>query len=107
MQRKEGVPEKLKAALREVLTRRRKVQDLNSQAAEHDTQIKQIDVDQERIRRNMGVLDRTSELYKRYVKQLVDQETKLEGLRKQSEDLRAQAATADRELRAFVDGLDV
>ena len=106
-QRKEGVSEKLKAALREVLTRRRKVQELNGQAAERENQIKQIDTDQDRIRRNMGALDRNSDLYKRYVKQLDEQETQIQELRKQAENLRMQAGTAERELRAFVDGLEI
>ncbi len=106
-QRKEGVPLKLKMALEEVLTRRQKLQDLQSEITQHETEVKQIEQDQSRIRQNMNVLDRTSESYKRYVQQLDEQEIRIQSLRKQVTGLRGQLATTQRELRAFVDKLDV
>ena len=106
-QRKEGVPLKLKMALEEVLTRRQKLQDLQSEITQHETEVKQIEQDQSRIRQNMNVLDRTSESYKRYVQQLDEQEIRIQSLSKQVTGLRGQLATTQRELRAFVDKLDV
>lgn len=106
-QRKEGVPLKLKMALEEVLTRRHKLQDLQSQITEYDVEVKQIEQDQNRIRQNMNVLERNSESYKRYVQQLDEQEIRIQSLRKQVTGLRGQLATTQRELRAFVDKLDV
>jgi hypothetical protein len=106
-QRKEGVSPKLKAALEDVLTRRRKLQDLQSQIAERENEVKQIEQDQNRIRQNMNVLDRNSESYKNYVKQLDAQELRIQELRKQSTTLRTQLATSERELKAFIDKLEV
>ena len=106
-QRKEGISPKLKAALEDVLTRRRKLQDLQSQLNEREAEVKQIEQDQNRIRQNMNVLDRASESYKNYVKQLDEQEIRIQSLRKQVTELRTQLAATERDLRAFVDKLDV
>jgi flagellar biosynthesis chaperone FliJ len=106
-QRKEGLSPKLKAALEDILTRRRKLQEIQSQIGEHEAEVKQIEQDQSRIRQNMMVLDRNSESYKNYVKQLDEQELRIQALRKQTTELRAQLATQERDLRAFVDKLDV
>ena len=67
--------------------------------------VKSISDDQERIRKNMMALDKASALYKRYVGELDSQETKIENLRQEATRLRGQAETAERELRAYVDGL--
>ncbi|MCX6368476.1 MAG: hypothetical protein NTX57_17475 [Armatimonadetes bacterium] len=106
-QRKEGVSVKLKVALEDVLARRRKLQELESQSNERDIEVKQIEQDQSRIRQNMNVLDRNSESYKRYVQQLDEQEIRIQALRKQATELRAQRASAERDLRAFLDKLEI
>ena len=61
--------------------------------------------DQERIRKNMQALDRTSPLYKRYVTELDSQETRLQSLRQESARLRKEAGDAERDLRAYLDTL--
>jgi hypothetical protein len=104
--RKEVLP-KLREALQEVIQRRRKVQELQSQAAGRDAEITAISSDQERIRKNMTALDRTSALYKRYVAELDQQETRIQSLRKEAARLRGEADNAGRELRAYVDGLNI
>jgi hypothetical protein len=101
------VPEKIKAALREVLQRRRRVQDLRSQAVVADAAIADIEKDQDRIRKNMAALDKGAALYQRYVKQLDDQETRIQSLRAEATRLRNTAAEADRDLRAYLDTLEV
>jgi hypothetical protein len=101
------VPEKIKAALREVLTRRRRVQDLRSQAAVNDAAIADIEKDQDRIRKNMAALDKASALYQRYVKQLDEQETRIQALRTEATRLRNAASDADKDLRAYLDRLEV
>ena len=106
-QRKEGVSLKLKTALEDVLARRRKIQELESQSRERDVEVKQIEQDQSRIRQNMNVLERNSESYKRYVQQLDAQEIRIQALRKQATELRAQRASAERDLRAFLDKLEI
>jgi hypothetical protein len=101
------VPEKIKAALREVLQRRHRVQDLRSQAAVNDAAIGDIEKDQDRIRKNMAALDKGATLYQRYVKQLDEQETRIQSLRSEANRLRAAAADADKDLRAYLDTLEV
>ncbi|MFM7321605.1 MAG: hypothetical protein ACKO5K_08795 [Armatimonadota bacterium] len=106
-ERKEGVPAKLREALGSILQRRRRIQDLQGMASVADQQVGAIMQDQERIRQNMQALDRTSDLYKRYVEQLGEQETRIQTLRTEAAKHRASAAEADRELRAFVDTLTI
>ncbi len=55
----------------------------------------------------MQALDRTSELYKRYVEQLGEQETRIQSLRAEAVKHRSAAAEADRALRAYVDTLTI
>jgi hypothetical protein len=101
------VPESVKNALREVLTRRRKIQEIQAQAANADAEIKSIEQDQERIRKNMATLDKQSALYKRYVTQLDEQETRIQNLRKEANRLRNEAVAAEKDLRTYLDSLDV
>ena len=105
-QRKDISP-KLRAALEEVVAKRRTISDLKSQAAQRDGEIASINTDQERIRKNMEALDKASALYKRYVAQLDGQETRLQTLRTESARLKNEAAAKERDLRAYLDGLDV
>jgi predicted nucleic acid-binding Zn-ribbon protein len=97
----------LRETLQEVVQRRRKVQEIQAQAANLDNEVKAIDQDQDRIRKNMNALDKLSTLYKRYVTELDAQETRIQNLRKDASRLRNDATVADRELRAFVDGITI
>jgi hypothetical protein len=104
---RKDVSDRVKAALREVLARRRKVQELQSQAASAEAEVTTINTDQDRIRKNMEQLDHTSALYKRYVGQLDAQETRIQALRSEANRLRSASAEADRDVRAYIDGLDI
>lgn len=104
--RKEISP-KLLAALQEVLTRNRHIQNLQAQAGARESDIRAIGVDQERIRKNMMALDKDTALYKRYVGELDAQETKIALLRQEAVRLRTQADTALREFTAYLDTLAV
>ena len=101
------VSPRIREVLQEVVQRRRRVQELQQQAANREGEIQSIGQDQERIRKNMAALDKNSALYKRYVAQLDQQETRIQNLRNEAARLRAQAAEADRDLRAYVDKLDL
>lgn len=96
---------KLRETLQEVVRRRRHVLELQAAAANRAQEVTSISADQERIRKNMNSLDRASALYKRYVAELDAQETRIENLRQEAVRLRAQAETADRDLRAYIDGI--
>ena len=101
------ISEKVKTALRDVLARRRKVQELQSAAGAAEAEVTSIGTDQERIRKNMEALDHSSALYKRYVSQLDGQETRIQALRSEGNRLRNAASQADQEVRAFIDTLDL
>ncbi|MCX6360889.1 MAG: hypothetical protein NT029_13845 [Armatimonadetes bacterium] len=102
-----SVGPKLKTALEKVIAARARVRDLQAQAAGKDEEIKGITADQDRVRQNMQQLDRNSDLYKRYVKQLDEQETRMQTLRTEAAALRKQAAEADQALRAEIDALSI
>ena len=80
------------AALREVIARKAAIAALASRSASGRAEINQIGTDQTRVRENMRSLKGSSEekqLLQRYVKQLNDQETRLDALRKELDDLNA------------------
>ncbi len=98
---------KLLAALQEILTRRRHVEELQMEAAARESDLQAIGADQDRIRKNMMALAQDSALYKRYVGELDTQESKIDILRQEAVRLRAQAATALRDFSAYLDTLTV
>ena len=100
------VSPKLKAALQGVITRRKRVNDLNAAVRNRKSEETSIGTDQDRIRKNMAALDRNSALYKRYVAELDQQESHISALRAEAIKLQAQSAAAERELRRFVDGIN-
>ena len=102
-----GISQRLRLALQAVIEKRRHIQDLRGQAAARDQDPKSIDTDQERIRKNMAALDKGSSLYKRYVDELIMQENRVQNLRQEAERLRGAAATAQNELRSFIDTLSL
>ncbi len=106
-ERKEGVPEKIKTALAGIIEKRRKQGELEAQIAGKQTEIASLDQDQSRVRQNMAALDRNSPLYKRYVTQLDEQETKIQDLRQSVTRLRTASLEAARALRSAIDALDL
>ena len=94
-----------RTALQGVIQRRRAIDELTSQAGTCDAEISSIGASQDRVRKNMAQLDHASALYKRYVEGLDAQETRIQALQGHSQKLRAQAAEADRALRAYLDTL--
>jgi hypothetical protein len=97
------VSAKLRSTLLEVVQRRKHIQELKASASARSAEVASISGDQERIRKNMGALDKASALYKRYVGELDAQETRIEALRQEAIRLSGQAEAADRDLRAFID----
>lgn len=72
-----------------------------------DEEIASITNDQDRIRKNMGSIDRNSDLYARYLKSLTEQETRLDQIRIQREDAVQRKTTQERELQNYVRNLSV
>jgi len=102
-----NIDPKVKAALEEVVNRRRAIAQLDAKVQDLQRQINEVSNEQARIRANMGQLDRTSDLYRRYVKKFSEQEDTVEKLRAQSEDLRTQRAKLQEEMEDYVAGLDL
>lgn len=105
--RNDKISPKLRAALEDLVTRRRKVTDIQTQLQRIEREIKDIDSEQSRIRNNMDRLDRNSDLYKQYVAKLTEQEKKVNDLVEQRAKLRDAEDAAQKELRDFVDNLTV
>ena len=101
------IPAAIRAALARVIIQRRHLMNLFDQAAAADARVTGIGKEQDRIRRNMAALDRTSLLYKRYVAELDVQETQIGTLRTDAQRLRAEADATRTALRASVDGLEI
>jgi len=72
-----------------------------------EQQIRTITDDQPRIREDMGKLDHGTDLYKRYVKKLSDQEDELEKLRPQVKELQERENELRKSLDDYLLGLDV
>ncbi len=98
----------LQASLREIQTKKAEVARLSGEAAARQREIDQIGRDQERVRENMRALKGSAEerqLVQRYVKQLDDQETRIEVLRREQQALAADAQRAQAELNQLIERL--
>lgn len=99
------ISERLRGALKQLVTHRQHITDLQSQRAALEAEIKTIDAEQKRIRENMAQLDRNSPLYMQYVQKLTAQEARIEKLREEIARLREAETGAQKELRAYVETL--
>ncbi|HEX8236619.1 MAG TPA: DUF4139 domain-containing protein [Abditibacteriaceae bacterium] len=95
----------LRAALQELVARRRKVSELAAQRRALEEELKAIDAEQGRIRSNMGQLDRNSALYTQYVTKLTAQEERIEKLRGEIARLSTAETAAQKSVRDFVDNI--
>jgi chromosome segregation ATPase len=75
--------------------------------AQLDAEKQSIDQDQGRIRQNMGSVSRDTELYKRYMTKLNEQETRLETIREQRAKEQDTLNRQQAELQGYVAGLSV
>ncbi|MEN6448918.1 MAG: DUF4139 domain-containing protein [Thermoguttaceae bacterium] len=101
------VSQPVKAALGEVVKRKHEIEQVAAHRQELEQRIGQINEDQARIRQNMAQLDRTSDVYKSYVKKLSNQETEIEKLRGQTAELTAQENRLRKALDEYLMGLDL
>ena len=105
--RKEGISATLKAALSDILQRRRRIQEIRDKVGLSEQQIAGLVQDQDRIRQNMNALDRGSALYMKYVAQLQEQEGRIQGLREQVIVWKEDLLEAEKALRSVLDGLTI
>jgi hypothetical protein len=101
------VSPEVKTALQEVVTRKQALQNVAAERGRLEQQITTITQEQDRIRQNMGQLDRTTELYKRYVQKFGTQEDAVEKMREQIQKLTAEEARQRQSLDDFLIGLEI
>ena len=105
--RNEKISPQLKIALEEVVKRRNALTDIQTQQKNLQDQVKTIEEDQDRIRRNMNSLPRDSDLFKSYMAKLTTQETQLENLRQQIAKLQNAETAASKALSDYVQNLNI
>lgn len=72
-----------------------------------DQERQTIDQDQNRIRQNMGSVSRDTDLYRRYMSKLNEQESRLEAMRDEREKLQQSLTQQQQALEGYVRGLSV
>ncbi|MFM8893178.1 MAG: hypothetical protein ACKOTB_16450 [Planctomycetia bacterium] len=84
----------VKQALEAVVERKREIARLVQERTRREQEVQTVAQEQDRIRQNMAQLDRTSELYTRYVQKFAAQETRVETLRQEIAELGGQEQKA-------------
>jgi hypothetical protein len=105
--RAKEVSDAVKKALSDVVAKKQALATLSRERTNREVEIAAIGQEQSRIRDNMGRLDRTSELYTRYVQKFDEQETRIEDLREEIAKLLEQEQQAQAALDAFIASLEL
>ncbi|MCC6284809.1 MAG: hypothetical protein IT439_05830 [Phycisphaerales bacterium] len=85
----------------------RQVRQTEQRIAELEAEVRDITADQGRIRSNMGSVDRNSDLYRRYVTKLGEQETRLEQIARDTDAAQIELQARRDALNAYVSALSV
>lgn len=102
-----SVNPRVKKALQGLSERKAALAAVVGERQQEERTISTIHKEQSRIRENMGRLDRNSDLYKRYVSLLNDQEDRLEAALARSEELLTRERRLREELDRYILSLDV
>lgn len=102
-----GISPELQTALAEVVTRRRAIQETQEAMRQRERERDEITVEQERIRKNLGAVDKDSSLYRRYMTQLEKQEDRFAVLAEEIDQLRLQESERTGDLKSYLDNLKV
>ena len=101
-----GLSPAVRDALQEVIRRRRAIAVTQENTDAAKQQIDDIGQGQDRIRKNMAALDKSSPLYKRYASELDTQETQLNTLNAKLGSLNTQLAAQKSGLSSYLDNLN-
>jgi chromosome segregation ATPase len=101
------ISEQVKAALQEIVKRRSALADVVAQRQQKEARLKEIADEQDRIRKNMEQLEKTSDLYKKYVAKLTAQEDEFDATRADIAKLQEQEKKLKDDLDAYIRGLNV
>ena len=97
----------VKEALTAVIERKREIERFVQERAKREQEVNVVGQEQERIRQNMAQLERTSDLYTRYVQKFAVQEDRVETLRKEVADLQTKELEARRALDDYLQQLEL
>jgi len=100
------IGEKARGALRTLSSMKTELADILRQRQGTEEQMQRIYKEQERIRNNMGNLDRASSLYQRYMTTLNDQENTINTLKEKLDDLQTREAAKRKAVDEFLAALD-
>jgi hypothetical protein len=92
----------VKEALEQVIAKKRAIEQIMRVKQEKEREIQVVEQEQNRIRQNMAQLDRTNELYAKYVKKFAEQEDRVETLRQEITALIRQEQEARKALDDFL-----
>ncbi|CAG0951378.1 hypothetical protein PHYC_00221 [Phycisphaerales bacterium] len=101
------VSEEVLAAVREAARRQGVIADLALAIGALEKERAEITSDQSRVRENIGSVDRTSDLYARYMRKLSDQETRLDAIVGELATAHANLTAAQQDLASYISGLNV
>ncbi|MFO0974075.1 MAG: hypothetical protein U1A27_11655 [Phycisphaerae bacterium] len=99
--------EAVRKAVVEVAKRRAALDTLRTRRDALDHELTGVNEDQSRIRENFKALPRESDLAKRYLKKLDEQETRIESLRGQVAELTKRIDAAKAELEQYIESLNI
>ncbi len=99
------VSEEAKKALQEVAKRKQALAQVVRDREQLQLKITTIAQEQERIRQNMGQLERNSDLYRRYVQKFGEQESEIDAMRTKIEKLTAEEQSLRDELGQYLSNL--
>jgi archaellum component FlaC len=97
-------------ALRKVISQKNSIAALDAEVASHKSKISGISEDQQRLRENMKALKGTVEekaLVARYVRELNDQEDRVQSLHREMADLQQKREAAQKTLNDMIEGLQM
>ena len=106
--RQRSIDKSLEDALRRILAQQAVVRDLSGQQNAHENETEKIFDDQQRLRENIKALKGSPEekaLLQRYTQQLNSQESRLEAIKKETAQLKAQQEKAQAELERMIQDL--
>ncbi|MEX0669842.1 MAG: hypothetical protein WD060_05240 [Pirellulales bacterium] len=97
----------VKEALGKVIEQKREIERVVHQRATRAQEVQVVGQEQERIRQNMAQLERTSDLYTRYVQKFAAQEDRVDSLRKEITELQAREQETRRALDDYLQALEL
>ena len=106
--RQQTLTPEVEQALRAIMAKKNEIAAVNDEAGRRRQESEQIFRDQERLRENLKALKGSAEersLVSRYTRQLDEQETRLDVLKREIAERDARRATLQAELDALVQGL--